>query len=316
MGAFLILLILILTSCEKQEYYVSYYPNGIKKEEVPLENGIPNGNYKKWSITGFVSERGFYKDSLPDGKWTFYAKDNKPYRQGYFTKGKKSGVWTIFNEQGKILEENSCQEANAEGVYKSYSKEGKLLIYQECKFGKKAGVFMSYYPSGTLHKVGNFEENLRSGLWVDYFANGKIMKIERWIANMRNGEWLKFGHEGEIVAQAEFIDGSGTFEDTTWSNNRIHGELKRELGGGEYVRVETYSRGAKLSSTDYLKDSGKPLSESFWKNGKKDSSWRTWWRSGALKDSVFYKDGNPVGKHFYYDSTGKEYIRDNILLIK
>lgn len=320
---------------EKKAFY-SWYRNGIKAEDMPFENGVPNGTYRKWSTTGFIMESGRYKDSLREGQWNFFAREKVPIMQGYYKKGLKQGKWTVFDESKKVTweqfysndsatgtwkkfqngiltEENSCHPANESGSFKSYSNEGKISIYQECRYGKPNGVFMSYYPGGPLHKVGHFESGLRSGLWVEYFANGKLRKVEHWISAMRNGEWMRFSESGDVLAKAEFIDGTGVFEDSSWQNNRIHGEVRTHLRGGEFVRIETYENGIKQSTADYLKDSPQPLSLGFWKNGKKDGAWRTWFRNGILKDSLNFKDGVPFGEQFHYDSTGRLYKKETSL---
>jgi antitoxin component YwqK of YwqJK toxin-antitoxin module len=320
----------------EKEAWFSWYRNGIKAEEIPFKNGVPHGTYRKWSITGFIIESGPYKDSLREGKWTVYSSERVPYLQGLYKKGLRQGKWTVFNESGKIageqfftndsatglwkkfhnellIEENSCHPANETGYFRSYSDDGKILIYQECRYGKLNGVFMSYYPGGSLHKVGHFESGLKNGLWTEYFANGKLRKIERWTYFMRNGKWIKFNESGQAIAMAEFIDGTGVFEDTSWQNSEIHGEIRKSLGEGKYVRIETYENGEKLSTADYPKDSSKPVVLGYWKKGKKDGAWRTWRMSGILKDSLNFKDGEPYGEQFYYDSTGRLYKKEKAL---
>ncbi|MDR0515771.1 MAG: hypothetical protein LBH25_01850 [Fibromonadaceae bacterium] len=319
----------------EKEVWHSWYRNGIKAEEMPFKNGVPNGTYRKWSITGFVVESGSYKDSLREGKWTVFSSERVPYMQGLYKKGQKQGKWTVFNESGKVaselfyrndsaiglwkkfhnnslVEENSCHPANEAGYFKSYSNEGKALIYQECRYGKLNGVFMSYYPGGSLHIVGHFKNGFKNGLWTEYFANSKLRKIERWANSMRNGEWLKFSESGEVFARAEFVEGTGFFEDTSWQGNEIHGELRKSLKDGQYLRVEIYENGIKQSTADYPKDSSKPVALGFWKNGKKDGAWRTWYRSGVLRDSLIFKDGEPFGKQLHYDSTGRLYKKEVI----
>ena len=357
MAAFLVLFSLFLLSCEpnrmevvevfdndapkgayeispsgEKKVYYSWYRNGIRAEEMPLKNGVPNGTYRKWSTTGFIIEKGSYKDSLREGKWTFFAKEKVPYMQGFYKKGLRQGKWTIFNEKGKatgerfyrndsatgtwkkfyndiLIEENSCFYTNQVGYFRSFSNEGKALIYQECRYGELNGVFMSYYPGGSLRTAGLFENGLRNGLWVEYFANGKLRKTERWLAGVRNGKWARFDETDNMLAGVEFIGGTGFFEDTSWQNNKIE-KVSTKLGD-EYLRIETYENGVKLSTADYLKDS-RLLALGFWKNGKKDGTWRTWYRNGLLKDSLNFKDGKLFGEQFYYNDKGKLYKKETI----
>ena len=50
--------------------------------------------------------------------------------------------------------------------------------------------------------------------------------------------------------------------------------------------------------------------EGFWQSNqdgeaKRHGIWRNWYRSGILKDSLTYVNGERVGEQFSYDSTGK-----------
>jgi len=324
----------ISPSGEKEAWH-SWYRTGIKSEEMAFEKGVPHGIYRKWSTKGFIIETGKYRDSLREGKWTFFEKEKRPYMQGNYKNGKKEGKWLFFDENGKIIgeqfyrndsstglwkkfqkdaliEENSCHATNETGYFRSYTADGKISIYQNCLNGKLNGIFMSYYPGGSQHKVGHFANGLRNGLWVEYFANGKLLKIEHWIASIRNGSWVRFDESGKELNRTEFIDGTGVFEDTSWQNNRIHGEIRKNLKEGEYVRIENWENGLKTSSADYLKDSDKPLSFGFWKNGQKDGPWKIWYKSGVLKDSLNYTAGELIGEQFHYDSTGNLYKKETI----
>jgi len=317
------------------ETWFSWHRNGIKAEEMPFINGLPNGTYRKWSVTGFVMEQGNYKDSLREGKWTLFAKERVPSRHGFYKKGLEHGKWTYFNLNGKVsaeqfydngrpigvwkkfqndilIEEDSCFETNETGFFKKYGKDGKIFLYQECKSGKLDGVSMEYYPGGSLQKIGHFKNNLKTDLWVEYFANGNVRKIEHWISSMRNGKWIRFGESGEMLSVAEFTDGSGFFEDTLWKNSRIDGEVRIKLKEGEYTRVEKWENGVKQSTTDYHKDLPGPVALGFWKNGAKNGAWKTWYRSGILKDSLNFRDGEQIGEQFYYDSTGRLYKKEVI----
>ena len=85
------------------------------------------------------------------------------------------------------------------------------------------------------------------------------------------------------------------------------------MGNGEYFRIETFENGAKTVTADYLKGSTKPLVLGFWENGKKEGPWRSWYRSGILKDSLNFKAGEPFGEQFHYDSTGRLYKKETVM---
>ena len=62
-----------------------------------------------------------------------------------------------------------------------------------------------------------------------------------------------------------------------------------------------------LVSRSFYPDSmgGGMASEGAWKDGKREGIWRNWYKSGVLRDSLTYVNGERIGEQFSYDSTGK-----------
>ena len=70
---------------------------------------------------------------------------------------------------------------------------------------------------------------------------------------------------------------------------------------------EFWKDGQIAESRSFFPDSmgGKLASETFWKDGKRNGIMRNWYRSGVLRDSLTFVNGERVGEQFSYDSTGK-----------
>ena len=49
-----------------------WYNDGIKELEIPYKDGVPHGEFKRWTGFGDVAMIGYYKKGLRDGKWTSY----------------------------------------------------------------------------------------------------------------------------------------------------------------------------------------------------------------------------------------------------
>ena len=70
---------------------------------------------------------------------------------------------------------------------------------------------------------------------------------------------------------------------------------------------EIWENGEIATSRSFYPDSlgGKLASEAFWKEGKRNGILRNWYKSGVLRDSLTFVNGERVGEQFSYDSTGK-----------
>lgn len=159
-----------------------WYNDGIKELEIPYEDSLPHGEFKRWTGFGDVAMIGNYKKGKKDGKWTVYYqnkkveaiqfyKDDHPvgdwegyhhngvkaFEEHYDDKGKPTGVWKKWHDNGVLAEENSnCYNEKkivfdslqpTQGFLKRYSRDCKISEDYECFMGQKQGKYKLYYES-------------------------------------------------------------------------------------------------------------------------------------------------------------------------
>ena len=159
-----------------------WYNDGIKELEIPYKDGLPHGEFKRWTGFGDVAMIGNYNKGQKDGKWTIYYqnkkieavqyyKDDHPvgdwegwhhnqkkaFEEHYNEDGIATGVWKKWHDNGVLAEENSnCHDMerndSAEytpipGYIKRYGRNCKILEYYECVEGQKEGSYKLYYES-------------------------------------------------------------------------------------------------------------------------------------------------------------------------
>ncbi len=83
-----------------------YYPgNGQLAELTSYENGIKQGEWKRWFEDGSILNEANYVNDQLDGKAVFYHPNGAIEQQGYYHHGQKAGLWQLYDEQGLLLEE-------------------------------------------------------------------------------------------------------------------------------------------------------------------------------------------------------------------
>ena len=172
-----------------------WYNDGIKELEIPYEDSLPHGEFKRWTGFGDVAMIGRYNKGKKDGKWTVYYqnkkveavqfyKDDHPvgdwegfhfnglksFEQHYDDKGKVVGVWKKWHDNGVLAEENNCHlnkpEFTKDGKYipysgfiKRYGRNCKILEEFECPDGRLQGSYKKYYESyGPADSTQNCEQ--------------------------------------------------------------------------------------------------------------------------------------------------------------
>ena len=165
-----------------------WYNDGIKEFEIPYKDGVPHGEFKRWTGFGDIELIGSYKKGLKDGKWTNYFVDRlnthkkqserfykddiptgdwtgwhyngeKAYEEHYNENGIETGLWKKWHDNGVLAEENNChqeyEDDNSPGYIKRYGRDCRILEYYECIGGKKEGTYKLYYESyGTPDSTG------------------------------------------------------------------------------------------------------------------------------------------------------------------
>ena len=157
-----------------------WYNDGIKELEIPYDDSVPHGEFKRWTGFGDVAMIGHYNKGLRDGKWTSYFVDRlnsrkkeaeryykddhpvgdwtgwhyngtKAFEEHYNENGIATGVWKKWHDNGVLAEENNCHQEYADdptpGYIKRYGRDCRILEYYECEGEEKSGAYKRYYES-------------------------------------------------------------------------------------------------------------------------------------------------------------------------
>jgi antitoxin component YwqK of YwqJK toxin-antitoxin module len=69
--------------------FTENYPDGSVKSEVPLKNGLRDGNYREYYSNGDVKVKGHYKNDMKDGTFKYYDENGKLKEKKEFEQGKE-----------------------------------------------------------------------------------------------------------------------------------------------------------------------------------------------------------------------------------
>ena len=219
-----------------------WYNDGIKEFEIQYKDGVPHGEFKRWTGFGNVEMVGQYNKGLRDGKWTSYYnnkrieavryyKDDHPvgdwegwhhsskfddekiksFEEHYNDRGDSIGTWKKWHSNGKLAIENSCFGTSDTGVLKQYAPDGALEFKHDCKQGIKDGKSVYYYPNG---KTAQIEESWKQGKLdgprILRYGNNKVMKIESWKDGLRDSTWQYFDDEGNTIIESVLQENART----------------------------------------------------------------------------------------------------------
>ncbi len=385
-----------------------WYTDGIKELEIPYKDGVPHGDFKRWTGFGDVALLGHYKKGLRDGKWTslysdkkveayrYYENDHpvgdwegwhfnraRAFEEHYDDDGFAIGIWKKWYDNGALQQEGNCHakwepkreivsasgreaakgategDAALDSSYlRRYTKDCHLLEEFTCQKGRLEGPFSLYYESygetvdsadcgtgrirvqGVLGRGASGKDSALIGTVTYFRADGTRMKQEHWNKDgKRDSVWRWFDEQGIVVrevdlnvdrviygacegdlskfcAETSYVGEIGGILDSSnlaQSVNFEHSVGKfpatiRYFKPGRLLLYEEYWKDGQIAeSRSFFPESmgGRLASETFWKDGKRNGIMRNWYRSGVLRDSLTFVNGERVGEQFSFDSTGK-----------
>ena len=125
-----------------------WYNDGIKELEIPYEDSLPHGEFKRWTGFGDVAMVGRYNKGKKDGKWTVYYQNKKVEAVQYYKDDHPVGDWEGYHHNGvKAFEEHYDDKGNPTGVWKKWHDNGVLAEENSNCYNEKKIVFDSLQPT-------------------------------------------------------------------------------------------------------------------------------------------------------------------------
>lgn len=286
------------------------------------------GKWTEWYANGNVLSEGRYKNGEKHGEWKGFFMDGSLSWVRFYDLGKPVGTWTEYHpipgsidaggKAGKIKERNSCFPDTPEGLREVFSASGKKVREEHCRFGRLDGTVTEFYPGGAVENRSEYREGLLDGISERFRATGELWRRGFYKKSVRDSAWTYFAKDGTVAKESFFEDGTGKafgelgkngFDaETTFVKNLVEDTLRYRLPGRDLDFEEIWETGEKKKLLSRY-PSGELASEGNFSGGKRNGHWRNWYSNGKIKDSLFYKDGEPFGEWLHFDSTGKLYMK-------
>jgi antitoxin component YwqK of YwqJK toxin-antitoxin module len=207
------------------------FQQGIKVAEGLLDvDGMRQGIWKEFFLSGELKAQGEYKDNERIGPWVYFDKEGLTELKGNYWKGKPDGEWLWYYEKDKLHRREHFSRGKLDGEYVEWDTSGVVIlegVYSDdvkngpWKFqmndhletgeyldGEKNGIWKWYYYS-TDQPAFEGEFNLGSpvGKHKMWCANGMVMEKGQYEGGLRSGDWTYFSEAGLLKMTVTYKDG-------------------------------------------------------------------------------------------------------------
>jgi uncharacterized protein len=209
--------------------YIMYQGRIIGKGIID-ENGLKQGQWIEYFITGQLKAEGFYKDNIKIGLWKYYFENGNLEQIGaYDNKGLSKGEWKWFYPNNNLRRIESFFEDINQGEMIEYASDSSIMVRGNFVDGRKEGVWIeningfktegeylddvregnwkTFYPNGNPYSEGKYIDDYADGIHIFYFENGNIMERGNFTMGLKNGEWRYFDEDGKLFIIVEYSQG-------------------------------------------------------------------------------------------------------------
>jgi len=313
---------------EKHGTWMTFYPDGTKKEEEDYKNGVLDGITRIFSERGnLINERsyregkiieegiqlktevielityyddevtikrkGLYLNSIPTGKHVYYNTAGKPEKAIY------------YNDNGIRTAEGAVDEnENRIGEWKTYYETGELRAEGRRVNDRQDGEWKFYSQSGHIEQIGNFNNGVQGGNWTWYFPSGNLFREEIYARGRPYGLCVQYSDSATIVAKGEYVDGE---REGFWIENVGHareegnyvmglknGMWKTYHKDGQLYHAGNFVQGDADGRHVFYYPDGTLKEEQYYVMGRRDKNWKKYYENGGLFLTITYRNDQEI----------------------
>lgn len=298
-----------LENDKPNNYWITYYPNQLRKSE---------GNRLSFEL---------------DGVWKFYDKKGNIETSITYKNGLKNGVYTFFNDSCLIVAEESYKDDVKEGIAYQYFPDTSLkkrikksIPYEQ---NKKNGIAYEFAWDGRIITITTYKNDFlvskevinrkdkkgKQDIWKKFYSNKRTREEARYKNDLLNGYFKLYNKKGKLESAVLYINGveqsqekniadfdinADYYENGTVKSTILYNKAGKKDGVANYYNKDGTVRASEIFRNGYLLKKG-----IIDKEGLYQGTWEFYYLNDTLKSKGEYKNGKKYGKWKYFFSNGK-----------
>ena len=175
----------------------------VREQSIESET-YPNGQ-KKWE--------GELEDGLEQGLWKFYREDGTIFGSGEFVEGVQVGNWTTYDGSGKKSWEGAVDQYGlSKGEQRVYDSAGRLRGRDNFKDGIAHGESLGFSPNGKRVWQVDFKNGFVHGEAKEWDSDGTLRFVSEYKNGVPHGKHITYGLNGDKI-ELNYVDGRVVIED-------------------------------------------------------------------------------------------------------
>lgn len=113
----------------RQRIAVQYFPSGLLKTKLEVNQGLFNGIYENYAENGKIQYKGTAKNNLPEGKCYVYYPETGKVKEEFTIKNKRfEGLMLALSEEGDTVAKANFKNGIAQDFFVEYKHENFRVL--------------------------------------------------------------------------------------------------------------------------------------------------------------------------------------------
>ena len=318
---------------ESKDYKAYYYDDGSISSEGTLVNGKPDQYWITYYPNGLRKSEGNRLDFELSGEWKFYDKEGNLNNSIEYSKGIKSGFSRNYSNCF-LSEELEYLDGIQIGIHKEfYPDSSNSLVKSSIPYdnGKKNGLGYLYAKDGRTVEILTYkngflvnrekvnqkdDEGKNQGTWKEYYSNGRLKTEMRYKDDYLNGYVKKYNSKGKLEEAELYLGGEKQSDEennadfeivyTYYDDGSIKSATTYNLAGKKDGVSQFYERDGLVIRSEVYEDDYLIAKGLINNAGVKNGFWEDYYLNGNIKSKGEYKSGNKYGKWEYFFISGQK----------
>lgn len=255
----------------------TYYTTGQVKEWYNYKEGLKDGPFEEFSVYGYNTLKGFFKNGEKDGKWEYAYYTGDKEKISHYENGLLEGDYTYFYDNGKVNVEGQYKNGKKDGEWTWYTNSGSRDMTGSFKNDMQHGDWSYWHPTGELSYHAHYAEDKKTGEWSYFYKNGKKFKKGTFENDLKNGTWRTWYEDETLLMEGDYLNGK---EEGEWNNYWETGDLKNKA---------SFKLGELNGEWNSYYPNGKLKLNGKYADNMKVGEWTAFFDNGRAKDMMTYK---------------------------
>lgn len=173
-----------------------YWPLGLSNPGMsrvyargPMENGLRQGHWEFWYLSGRKQMEGGYKNGVKQGPWRKWWKNGRKASEGSFENGKMHGAWHDWHPEGVLAQESHWHYGRRSGTWRRYDKQGALVEEKTFDHRREKDAGYSMYTDREAREIMRQAAKAQlNRVWANLVGTRIARRVQPWQLAL----WLLF----------------------------------------------------------------------------------------------------------------------------